>query len=177
MAQRRGIAELLTGAAVLLVAAGFLIYAVTNSGRASIAGGLTLTARFDRIDGLSAGADVRIAGVKVGQVVGQRIDPATFLAELTLRIDSSLRLPSDTSAEITSEGLLGGKYVALVPGGGERILRDGQRIDITQSAVSLESLLGRFIFSVTEMNAGRTQPPQGAAPAPAPAPAQPAAPR
>lgn len=175
MAQRRGIAELLTGAAVLLIAAGFLVYAITNSGRATVSGGLTLTARFDRIDGLAPGADVRIAGVKVGQVVNQRIDPQTFLAELTLRLDGSLRLPSDTSAEITSEGLLGGKYVALVPGGADRILRDGQRIDITQSAVSLESLLGRFIFSVTEMNSNRSQTPETGAPAApqAPAPATP----
>lgn len=176
MAQRRGIAELLTGAAVLLIAAGFLVYAITNSGRATVSGGLTLTARFDRIDGLAPGADVRIAGVKVGQVVNQRIDPQTFLAELTLRVDGGLRLPSDTSAEITSEGLLGGKYVALVPGGADRILRDGQRIDITQSAVSLESLLGRFIFSVTEMNSNRSQTPEAGAPAAPQAPA-PAAPR
>jgi phospholipid/cholesterol/gamma-HCH transport system substrate-binding protein len=154
--QKRSLAELLTGAIVLAVAAVFLVYAVTGSGRSLTGGpGISLTARFDRIDGLAAGADVRIAGVKVGQVVAQRIDPETFLAVLTLRVDAGLRLPADTSAEIQSEGLLGGKYVALVPGGAERILRDGEEITITQSAVSLESLLGRFIFSVTEMNQGR----------------------
>ena len=153
--QKRSLAELLTGAIVLAVAVVFLAYAVTGSGRSLTGTGIALTARFDRIDGLAAGADVRLAGVKVGQVVAQRIDPATFLAVLTLRVDQALRLPSDTSAEIQSEGLLGGKYVALVPGGSERILRDGQEITITQSAVSLESLLGRFIFSVTEMNQQR----------------------
>lgn len=165
--QKRSLAELLTGAIVLVVAAGFLVYAVTGSGRSLTGGpGMTLTARFDRIDGLAAGADVRLAGVKVGQVVAQRIDPETFLAVLTLRIDAGLRLPTDTSAEIQSEGLLGGKYVALVPGGADRFLADGQEITITQSAVSLESLLGRFIFSVTEMNQGRggEQPPAPAAP-------------
>ena len=165
--QKRSLAELLTGAIVLAVAIVFLAYAVTGSGRSLTGTGIALTARFDRIDGLAAGADVRLAGVKVGQVVAQRIDPETFLAVLTLRVDAGLRLPSDTSAEIQSEGLLGGKYVALVPGGSERILRDGQEITITQSAVSLESLLGRFIFSVTEMNQqrGGDQPQQ-------PAPAQ-----
>lgn len=167
--QKRSLAELLTGAIVLAVAIVFLAYAVTGSGRSLTSAGIALTARFDRIDGLAAGADVRLAGVKVGQVVAQRIDPETFLAVLTLRVDAGLRLPSDTSAEIQSEGLLGGKYVALVPGGSERILRDGQEITITQSAVSLESLLGRFIFSVTEMNQqrGGDQPQQ-----PAPAPQQ-----
>lgn len=147
----RSLLELLTGAVALVVAVVFLIYAVGHSGRAVATGGLTLEARFDRIDGLGPGADVRIAGVKVGSVVGQRIDPETFLAVVTMRVDSNLRLPTDTSAEITSEGLLGGRYIALVPGGEDRILSDGQMINITQSAISLEALLGRFIFSVTEL--------------------------
>lgn len=163
--QKRSLSEILTGAVVLAVAIAFLAYAITGSGRALTTAGTALTARFDRIDGLAPGADIRVAGVKVGQVVSQRIDPATFLAVLTLRVDPALRLPSDTSAEIQSEGLLGGKYVALVPGGSERMLVDGGEITITQSAVSLESLLGRFIFSVTEMNQGRGGD-QPAAPAP-----------
>ena len=149
--QGRSIVEVLAGAVVLLVTAGFLVFALTNSGRSSVSGpGLTLSAKFDRIDGLAPGADVRIAGVKVGSVVSQRIDQQSFLAVLTFRIDGGLRLPSDTSAEIASEGLLGGRFVSLVPGGADRILRDGGEITITQSAISLESLLGRFIFSMTE---------------------------
>lgn len=162
---KRSLAELITGAVILLVAAAFLVYAMSSSGRSLTGSGTSLTARFDRIDGLAAGADVRLAGVKVGQVVAQRIDPRTFLAVLTLRVDPGLRLPSDTSAEIQSESLLGGKYVSLVPGGSDRILADGQEITITQSAVSLESLLGRFIFSVTEMNQNREPPPEQAPPA------------
>lgn len=147
----RSIAEIAAGAAVLLVTAGFLIFALTNSGRGGVSGpGLTLSARFDSIAGLAPGADVRIAGVKVGSVTDQRIDPRTFLAVLTLRLDGSLRLPADSSAEIASEGLLGGRFVSIVPGGADRILANGGQITITQSAVSLESLLGRFIFSMTE---------------------------
>jgi phospholipid/cholesterol/gamma-HCH transport system substrate-binding protein len=162
----RSFAEVLAGALVLLVAASFLAYAVSNSGRSiGISGSsLTLSAQFDRIDGLAPGADVRIAGVKVGSVVDQRIDPQTFQAVLTLRVDSALSLPTDSSAEITSEGLLGGKYVALVPGGADQTLRDGQRIELTQSSVSLESLLGRFIFSVTELAGQRQQQEQQPAP-------------
>ena len=151
----RGFAEVAAGALVLLAAVLFLAYAVTNSGRSGGGSGLVLTARFDRIDGLAAGADVRIAGVKVGSVTAQRIDPQTFLAVLTMNVDSALRLPDDSSAEITSEGLLGGKYVALVPGGSNRNLASGGEVKITQSAVSLESLLGRFIFSVTELASSR----------------------
>lgn len=164
----RSIAETLAGAVVLLVAGGFLVFAVTNSGRSALSGpGQTLTAQFDRIDGLAPGADVRIAGVKVGSVVDQRIDPATFLAVLTLRLDASLRIPSDSSAEIASEGLLGGRFVSIVPGGSDRILANGGRITITQSAISLESLLGRFIFSMTEGGGGnRGGSGEGATPAP-----------
>jgi phospholipid/cholesterol/gamma-HCH transport system substrate-binding protein len=147
----RSIAEVAAGAIVLVVAAVFLVFAVTNSGRSGVSGASqTLTARFDRIDGLAPGADVRIAGVKVGSVVNQRIDPSTFLAVLTMRIDGSLRIPTDSSAEIASEGLLGGRFVSIVPGGADRTLPDGGQITITQSAVSLESLLGRFIFSMTD---------------------------
>jgi phospholipid/cholesterol/gamma-HCH transport system substrate-binding protein len=168
----RSFAEIGAGAVVLLVAAAFLVFAVTNSGRSTVSGpGQTLTARFDRIDGLAPGADVRIAGVKVGSVVDQRIDPQSFLAVLTFRINGNLRLPADSSAEIASEGLLGGRFISIVPGGDERILADGGQITITQSAVSLESLLGRFIFSMTEgQGAGG-----GAAREPAPGPG--AAPR
>jgi phospholipid/cholesterol/gamma-HCH transport system substrate-binding protein len=156
--QGRSLAEIATGAVVLVIAALFLGYAVLHSGRAGGApDGLVLTARFDRIDGLANGADVRIAGVKVGSVTGQRIDPQSFAAEVTMDVDQNLRLPADTSAEITSEGLLGGKYVSLVPGGSDQVLRNGGRITETQGSVSLESLLGRFIFSVTQMNADQTQ--------------------
>jgi phospholipid/cholesterol/gamma-HCH transport system substrate-binding protein len=166
---RRNVAEILAGALVLAVAAVFLFYAVTHSGR-TLTQGYALTARFDRIDGLAQGADVRVSGVKVGSVVEQRIDPETYLAVVTMRIDPAIRLPADTSAEITSESLLGGRYVALVPGGSERMLADGGTIEATQSAVSLEALLGRFIFSVTDLVSavGREAQGQQAAPPGAP---------
>jgi phospholipid/cholesterol/gamma-HCH transport system substrate-binding protein len=147
---RHSWAEIGAGALVLVAAAGFLTYAVGQSGRTAGAG-YALTARFDRIDGLAPGSDVRLAGVRVGRVEDMRVDPRTYLAQVTFRLDSAVRLPRDSSAEITSDGLLGGRYVALVPGGDERMLADGAEITNTQSAVSLEALLGRFIFSVTEL--------------------------
>ena len=155
----RSIAEVLAGALVLLVTAGFLVFALTNSGRSALSGpGVTLQAKFDRIDGLAPGADVRIAGVKVGSVVGQRIDPVSFLAVLTLRVDGTLRLPSDTSAEIASEGLLGGSFVQLVPGAEDKMLAAGGQIKYTQAPVNLVQMLGKFMFNSAE-GAG-----QGAAP-------------
>ena len=155
----RGIAEVATGAAVLLVAAGFLGFAVAHSGR-SASGGYELTAKFDHIDGLTLGADVRIAGVKVGTVSDQRIDPTSYLAVVGMKIREDIVLPKDTSAEIASESLLGGKYMNLTPGGDSTMLKPGQTIKITQSSVSLEQLLGKFIFSVT--NLGGAKPAEGA---------------
>jgi phospholipid/cholesterol/gamma-HCH transport system substrate-binding protein len=150
----RGIAEVLTGAAVLAVAAGFLGFAVAHSGRTGTGPGYDLTAKFDHIDGLNVGADVRIAGVKVGTVTDQRIDPASYLAIVTMKISDGIQVPKDSSAEITSESLLGGKYLSLVPGGDTTLLKPGQAITITQSSVSLEQLLGKFIFSITSLNGG-----------------------
>jgi phospholipid/cholesterol/gamma-HCH transport system substrate-binding protein len=147
---RRGIAEVLTGAGVLLVAAGFLAFAVAHSGRTASAG-YKLRATFDHIDGLSPGADVRIAGVKVGNVLNMRVDPKTFLAVVTLSVNDDIHLPKDTSAEITSESLLGGKFLNLEPGGDNKELPPGGTITITQSSVSLEQLLGKFIFSAASL--------------------------
>lgn len=165
----RSLAELAAGAIVLVVAVAFLAYAATNSGRSTTSTGMTLHARFDRIDGLAPGSDVRIAGVRVGSVTQERIDPQTFLAVVTMQVDSGLKLPDDTSAEITSESLLGGKYIALVPGGSDKDLRDGSEISITQSSVSLEALLGKFIFSVTQMNSAKPEEETPANGQPAPA--------
>ena len=151
---RHGVAEVLTGALVLIVAVGFLAYAVAHSGR-SASGGYELQAQFDHIDGLNVGGDVRIAGVKVGTVTSERIDPKTFTAFVTMTVRDGIDLPKDTAAAITSESLLGGKYISLSPGGDEATLKPGQTITITQSSVSLEELLGKFIFSVTSLNTSK----------------------
>jgi phospholipid/cholesterol/gamma-HCH transport system substrate-binding protein len=160
---KKNFAEILMGAAVVAAAAGFLVYAVGRSGRTGTEG-YTLRAAFDRIDGLPQGADVRISGVKVGNVAAQELNFDTFQAVLTLRIDRRVKLPDDSSAEINSESLLGGKFVSLVPGGSERVLADGGTIRLTQSALNLEQLIGRFVFGGA---------PQGGEGAPAPAPARP----
>jgi phospholipid/cholesterol/gamma-HCH transport system substrate-binding protein len=152
--RRHGIAEVLTGAVVLLVAAGFLAYAVANSGRTAMSG-YPLYARFEHIDGLGVGADVRVAGVKVGSVTEEQIDPKSFLAVVGLNVRHDMKLPKDSAAIVTSESLLGGKYLSLQPGGDEATLQPGQTITITQSSVSLEELLGKFIFSATNVPKGQ----------------------
>ncbi len=147
MAQR-SLTETLAGAVVLVVAVGFLSYAVVNTGRASV-GGYVLHARFDRIDGVNVGADVRIAGVKVGSITSAVVDPKTFQADVAFTVQDAMHLPTDTSAEITTDGLLGGKYIALVPGGEDKIIPPGGQVQITQSSISLEQLVGKYIFGST----------------------------
>ncbi len=163
---KRNLAETLTGAVVLVVAAGFLFYAVANSGITPV-GGYELHARFDHIDGLSVGSDVRLAGVKVGSVIATRVNPNTYLADVSFTVENALKLPTDSSAEITSDGLLGGKYLSLVPGGSSKMIPPGGQVTITQSSISLESLLGKFIFSASNLaTQHQASPAQGGAAAP-----------
>jgi phospholipid/cholesterol/gamma-HCH transport system substrate-binding protein len=150
---RRNFAEVLIGAVVLLVAAGFLAYAIAHSGRTT-ASGYLLYARFDHIDGLSVGSDVRIAGVKVGSVASTSLDPKTYQAVVGLSVADDVKLPKDSSAVITSESLLGGKYLALSPGGDDAMLQAGQTITITQGSINIEELLGKFIFSASNLASG-----------------------
>ena len=138
--------ETLLGAAVLAVALGFLAWAYGRSD-AGDPGGYTLRAKFDRVDGLEIGGDVRISGIKVGRILAQGLDPQTFRAEVTFSVRNGIELPSDSSAAIVSSGLLGGKYLAVVPGGEDQVLADGGEIKLTQSSVNLEDLIGRYIFS------------------------------
>lgn len=150
MAQRR-LSEVLAGAAVLAAAIGFLVFAVTTSGR-PVGGGYVLHASFDRIDGLEPGSDVRMAGVKIGSVESTHIDPKTFQAEVTFSVARDIALPTDSSAEVSSSGLLGGVSLLLTPGGEQATIPPGGTVTITQSAVSLEELLGKFIFNVGELS-------------------------
>ena len=149
---KRNPSELLAGAGVLLVAAVFLGYAVANTGRSALSG-MTLRARFDRIDGLAVGSEVRLAGVRVGSVSATRVDPKTYQAIVVMTVDPALKVPRDSSAEVSSEGLVGGKSIAIVPGGDDKFLANGGEFQITQSAASLEQLLGKFIFGVNDLSA------------------------
>jgi phospholipid/cholesterol/gamma-HCH transport system substrate-binding protein len=137
--------EALIGLVVLAVAAWFVTFAYARTEGGGSGGGYTVTARFPNVSGVSAGTDVRVSGMKVGTVTSQELDPATYQAVLKLSLDSAVKLPLDTSAAITSEGLLGGNFIALSPGGETDMLRDGDEITDTQGSVDLMSLIGGFI--------------------------------
>jgi phospholipid/cholesterol/gamma-HCH transport system substrate-binding protein len=138
--------ETVMGGVVLVVAALFLFFAYSTSQVRAVQG-YQVTAQFERIDGIRDGGDVRIAGVKVGSIVSATLDPKTFLADVRMSIDPAYKLPDDTVAEIVSAGLLGDRYLALVPGGSEQTIAPGGRIKFTQAPVSLENLIGQMIFS------------------------------
>jgi phospholipid/cholesterol/gamma-HCH transport system substrate-binding protein len=104
----------------------------------------TLYATFDEIGGLAPRAQVRIGGVKIGQVKRIELD-GEFRARVVLEVDASLDLPEDTSASIQTSGLLGDQYLALEPGGEERNLTDGGEIAYTQGAISIERLIGQLV--------------------------------
>ncbi|WPZ34255.1 outer membrane lipid asymmetry maintenance protein MlaD [Thalassobaculum sp. OXR-137] len=141
----RGVIETLMGAVVLAVAGLFLFYAYASS-EFSTGGGYEVIARFTTVGGLKPGSDVRMSGIKVGTVSKQVLDPNTYLAEVTLSIDESIKLPIDSSAAVSSEGLLGGNFVDLVPGADEKMLQPGERIELTQDAVDFVQMLSRFMF-------------------------------
>ena len=115
---------------------------VSYSGR----GGLVLHATFDQIGGLKPRAPVAVAGVTVGQVRDIQLDER-LRARVTLEVEKSLELPVDSSAAIHTAGLLGDQFVALEPGGEEQLLKDGDEIEFTESALSVERLIGKFVHN------------------------------
>jgi phospholipid/cholesterol/gamma-HCH transport system substrate-binding protein len=138
-------AEVLAGAVVLAAAIGFLAYSVSG-GKFSVASdSYVLKASFRSVEGISAGSDVRLAGVKVGTITQLTLNPETFYADAVIEVDNSLSLPDDSAILISSEGLLGGNYVELVPGGSEAILAPGDEIEDTQGSVSLLTLLMKWV--------------------------------
>ena len=143
MAQNR--LEVLVGAVVLAAAAAFFVYAGQNSGIGGTSGTYPLKASFRSVQGISAGSDVKLAGVKVGTITSMTLNPTTYFADIVVDIDKNILLPTDSAILISSEGLLGGNFVELVPGGMPDNLAPGDEIEDTQGAVSLVQLLMKFV--------------------------------
>lgn len=137
---RSGLFETVVGVAVVAVAALFFFYAYTVSGQAVGRDHYTVDAVFGRVDGVTVGAEVRIAGVKVGSVARHELNFDTYEANLELAIAAGVPIPEDSIAKIVSDGLLGGAHVAIEPGAAEEMLREGDKITITQGSVDLLGL-------------------------------------
>lgn len=136
--------EVALGGAVLAAALGFAVYAVQGAGlRLGAAPGYALTGTFRSAEGVRVGTEVRLAGVKVGQVTRMDLDPASFQALVEIRVEDRLRLPADSTLAVASEGLLGGVFLEVLPGGLPFDLEAGEAFQDTQSAVGLIQLLLR----------------------------------
>ncbi len=153
----RSIVETVLGAFVLIGALIFLVFSYSE-GDAGTVSGYRISANFSGIGGLKVGDEVQVSGVKVGQVARIELDPKQYLARVTMEIDDNVELPDDTVALISSQSLLGGKYMSLEPGGSPDMLEGGSEILYTQAPQNLEELLGKFIFSMQKSDKPESAP-------------------
>lgn len=137
--------EAVIGLLVVLLAAWFVVFAWQRTGGGGFRDSISVTALFPAANGVSPGTDVRIAGLKVGTVTDQHLDPKSYQAEVTMALDKTVPVPSDSTAVISSEGLLGGTYIAIIPGGSTTRLKTGDMIFDTQGSVDMMSLIGSLI--------------------------------
>jgi phospholipid/cholesterol/gamma-HCH transport system substrate-binding protein len=142
----RNVVETVLGAVVLIIAAVFLVFSYTK-GEVGEINGYKISAEFSGIGGLKIGDAVQISGVNIGKVADVKLNPEAYVAVVTMDINPTIKIPSDSTAMISSESLLGGKYLLIEPGGAEDMLVAGGKIEYTQAPQNLEQLLGKFIFS------------------------------
>jgi len=141
--------ETLLGAFVIIVAVAFVFFFQETTDMKP-SQGYQLKAKFLNMDGLNRGTEVRVSGVNVGKIIDYHLDTETYAAIIVINIKKDVKLPYDTAAVISSEGLLGGKYLSLEPGGDIEMLKDGDFIEYTQSTPGLEKLIGQAIYSLSD---------------------------
>ena len=125
----------------------FYSFSITDN---NTEGTYNINATFNRIDGIQIGSDVRLSGIKIGSVSKSSLNETTYEAQLILIIDNSIKIPDDSSAKITMDGLLGGNYISIEPGGSEIYLSENDYLLYTQGSVDLIGLVGEALFSVEE---------------------------
>ena len=137
--------ETIIGGIVLAVAIGFVVFSSKVTSVAGTSGSHELSASFRSVEGISVGTDVRMAGVKIGTVTALDLNPTTYRAIAKFTVPADLVLATDTQALVSTEGLLGGSFVEIVPGGAPDDLVDGGEITETQGAISVVTLLMKFV--------------------------------
>lgn len=140
--------ETIMGLVVLLIAGLFLYFAYSVSDL-QVVKGYEVTAKFLKVGGLNVGADVMINGIKIGTVIGQKLDNENYDAEIKLSIASDIKLPKDSMAMISSNGLMGNKFIKIEPGKSKDMLQNGDEISNTKDFKTLEDMVGEVIFMVT----------------------------
>jgi len=146
---KQGTIEAIVGFAVICVAAFFFAFSYRISNSPHDKGGYILTASFQNIEGLTQGDEVKLSGIKIGSIDGFSLEKDTYFAVVKLRIEEGIQIPSDSRAIVSTNGLLGGKYVRINPGASEDNLKSNEQIKFTQSALNIEDLIGKLMYSVT----------------------------
>ena len=149
---KNNVVETVVGAMVIAVAVGFFLFVYNSTDFGQRASSYRITAEFDNIEGISVGSDVRMAGIKIGSVVKQALDPEGYQAIVTMAVAKTIKLPDDSVAKITSEGLMGAKFIALEVGGSENFLKDGDLLSATQGSIDIWKLINDFMFSSDKKN-------------------------
>lgn len=156
--------ETLIGAVVIVIAVAFVIFTYRTTGTRM--DGYELTAKMVRVDGLAAGTDVKIGGVKIGSIKALTLGP-DYLITIHMDINSDVKVPDDSSLVVTSSGLLSGSYLSIQPGGSDTMLPAGGVIKNTQGAIDMMGLLNKFVNS---SSGGSSNPPSTPAPSAEPKP-------
>ncbi|WP_116092343.1 outer membrane lipid asymmetry maintenance protein MlaD [Sphingomonas crusticola] len=142
---RENIGEALVGLLVVILAIWFVMFAWDRTGGGERPGSIKITAIFPNASGVNTGTDVRISGLKVGSVTGLSLDPQSYQVKVAIALNPDVKLPADSSASVTSEGLLGSTFIAFTPGGNPVFLKSGDTITDTQGSMDLMALIGQFI--------------------------------
>lgn len=139
--------ESVIGAVVLIIAT-FVVYCAYVSSGEKIKGGYVLTARFDDVSGLTNGSDVKLNGIKVGIVKSLKLDE-NYQAKVELLLRDEIKIPSDSSVSVTTDGIMGNKFVSISAGFSAKKLKPSEEIEITRSAINLEKLIDKFAVGGT----------------------------
>ncbi|AAU04170.1 outer membrane lipid asymmetry maintenance protein MlaD [Rickettsia typhi] len=144
---QQNIVETIVGFLVLIIVLLFLIFAYKTGTSIISSKGYQVTANFQSAEGIAVGSDVMISGIKVGSVTKITLDPDRFYASVYLNINDDVKIPKDSKAQVVTNGLLGGKYIAIIPGNGDENLSANEEIRYTQSAINIESLINKIVYS------------------------------
>ena len=137
--------EFVVGLGVIIIAGWFILSVVSKSEKLTNVGETTkYIASFNDVSGISVGSDIKLAGVTVGKVLELKLDEINYTAEMVLGINRKIKIPNDSEIIITSEGLLGGNYVSISPGGSDIFLKANEKFSFTQSSLSLNNLIQKF---------------------------------
>ena len=137
--------EFIVGLGVIVIAGWFILSVVSKSDKLSnISETTNYIASFNDVSGISVGSNIKLAGVTVGKVLELKLDEINYTAEMVLGINRKIKIPNDSEIIITSEGLLGGNYVSISPGGSDIFLKANEKFSFTQSSLSLNNLIQKF---------------------------------